>query len=308
MVPKSNKENSISSVDPAAPADIPAWAGASALRRISTRSQTSLSAASTKKGPSSSPLTITVAATSKSSLKRGLCEVPDNACMDQFVDKTKRAIKRGCAEIGIRKYASLSSMSAKHAKTAGAAPAEPAATNTSAKPTADSAFAFASVLTASQPLAAESTATQTTHAARKPSGSLRKYPAFDTREASSQELSSEATVILLHSDYTVQEDDEDEEEEEEKGDVSIGISTANTSIYKGFTAGASVLESQMTIIAPSSPIHLPALVEGEETFETKESQFSIKALQPVVITKYTDLSETFTELAELLFSIEGKYN
>ncbi|KAI7834349.1 hypothetical protein BX661DRAFT_168704 [Kickxella alabastrina] len=197
-------------------------------------------------------------------------------------------------------------MSAKHAKTAGTAPAEPAATNTSAKPTADSAFAFASVLTASQPLAAESTATQTTHAARKPSGSLRKYPAFDTREASSQELSSEATVILLHSDYTVQEDDE--EEEEEKGDVSIGILTANTSIYKGFTAGASVLESQMTIIAPSSPIHLPALVEDEETFETKESQFSIKALQPVVITKYTDLSETFTELAELLFSIEGKYN
>ncbi|KAJ1889884.1 G1/S-specific cyclin-E1 [Kickxella alabastrina] len=228
--------------------------------------------------------------------------------MDQFVDKTKRAIKRGCAEIGIRKYASLSSMSAKHTKTAGAAPAEPAATNTIAKPTADSAFVFASVLTASQPLAAESTATQTTHAARKPSGSLRKYPAFDTREASTQELSSEATVILLHSDYTVQEDDEDEEEEEEKGNVSIGISTTNTSTYKRFTAGASVLESQMTIIAPSSPIRLPALVEGEETFETEASQFSVKALQPVVITEYTDLSETFTDLAELLFSIEGKYN
>ncbi|KAJ2454407.1 Exocyst complex component S5 [Coemansia sp. RSA 2336] len=120
--------------------------------------------------------------------KRTLAETDSD--VEQFVDKAKVAIKRGCTEMGIRKYASLSSMSATH---------------------------------------------QTQAAPRRRTGKSR-HPARN-------ELSSEATIVVLPS-----EDDYGEEEPVE-------------------------LESQLTTIEPSSELDEP----DDSSLDTSDRKTSKKA-------------------------------
>ncbi|KAJ2818566.1 hypothetical protein GGI24_005059, partial [Coemansia furcata] len=104
--------------------------------------------------------------------KRALAEsTADNECIEQLVTKAKHAIKRRCAEMGIRRFTSLSSMSTKHAK--------------EAAETLDDAVV--------RPMHRRSSAT-------------RKYPDFSATDTESTDLASDATVILLSSEADAPED------------------------------------------------------------------------------------------------------
>ncbi|KAJ2863775.1 G1/S-specific cyclin-E2 [Coemansia aciculifera] len=105
--------------------------------------------------------------------KRALAEsTADNGCIEQLVTKAKHAIKRRCAEMGIRRFTSLSSMSAKHAKEA----AEPSSSGAVVRPM------------------------------HKRSSATRKYPEFSAPDIESSDLASDATIILLSSEADAPED------------------------------------------------------------------------------------------------------
>ncbi|KAJ2662162.1 Cyclin-A2 [Coemansia sp. RSA 1199] len=152
--------------------------------------------------------------------KRSFVDVADGACAENFVGKAKRAIKRGCTEMGIRKYASLSSMTASH-QSNGAS-----------------------------------------HPSHKRACATRKSPAR-------VEPSSEATIIVLGP-----EDDD--------------------------SADAVVLESQLTIVEPSSPVRE---LGCDDVFASEEPD-----LEPVALPLMNaeDMPGTFAELSDWLRSVEGQ--
>ncbi|KAJ1849859.1 Cyclin-A2 [Coemansia sp. RSA 2708] len=151
--------------------------------------------------------------------KRSFVETDDGG-VEQFVGKAKMAIKRGCTEMGIRKYASLSSMTASHQSKA----------ENSGK----------------------DAARKGAHPARKPLA----------------EPSSEATIIVLES--------EDRAVEEEV-----------------------VLESQITVVEPSSPISVRAY-ECDDT-EPEKAIPHESTLDPK-----PELEDTYADLGTLLRKVERR--
>ncbi|KAJ2779099.1 G1/S-specific cyclin-E1 [Coemansia javaensis] len=133
--------------------------------------------------------------------KRPIADVDADAGAgaEQLVGRAKAAIRRRCAEMGIRKYASLASMSATHAGTAGCKGAGAA---------------------------------------------LRRPPGLEART----EPSSEATVVVLSSDEDEGEDEDDHGEEVRREEAG--------------------LESQLTIVAPSSPVRPAERTDSEAGNET----------------------------------------
>ncbi|KAJ2330895.1 hypothetical protein GGH92_009395, partial [Coemansia sp. RSA 2673] len=198
----------------------------------------------------------TVAA--KKTRKRALAETTDSGCIEQLVTKAKCAIKRRCAEMGIRRYASLSSMSAKHANDAGRKP--------------------------------DDVADRLTH--KCPSGP-RKYPEFSAPDSESTDPASDATIILLPSEDDAPEDD---------------ILDVFECLAKPAPAADSIaLESQITLVAPSSPPPLAA--------HSDSSLFAcapLPPLKPLVLAPTPaddkDLPSTYEALAEWLFAVEQKYS
>ncbi|KAJ1668212.1 G1/S-specific cyclin-E2 [Coemansia sp. RSA 1813] len=192
--------------------------------------------------------------------KRTLEVSNENSSADNFVDKAKRAIKRRCTEMGIRKYASLSSMSAKHTHVA-----------------CDK---------------------QDRRASRLP----RKPPTHDYLEARDTDPSSEATIILLPSEYGVQgEEEEGGEEQEGKADIIERYKSADLD-------ESSLLESQITLVAPSSPFRLQSHdVADISTLPSSEAHDVFVAAVQALTPPEEDFPDTCEDLAGWLLDIEREY-
>ncbi|KAI8319847.1 hypothetical protein GQ54DRAFT_292257, partial [Martensiomyces pterosporus] len=183
--------------------------------------------------------------------KRVLDEITENGAIDtSFVDKAKQAIKRGCTEMGIRRYASLSSMTAKHA----------------------------------------SAATSSTKNARKQIQRPRNRKHLEAQRASNAEPSSEATVILLPSD-----DASGMQEPVESAACTMDVRSNSAPTPPLFSADPAGLESQITLVAPSSPLHLLAQIDADEA-------------GPALSLTDEEMAETYAELAEWLLSTEQKHS
>ncbi|KAJ2497963.1 G1/S-specific cyclin-E1, partial [Coemansia sp. RSA 2052] len=192
--------------------------------------------------------------------KRALAEsTADNGCIEQLVTKAKHAIKRRCAEMGIRRFASLSSMSAKHANEA-----------TMALP--------------------DNAADRRLH---KRSSAPRKYPEFSAPDTESADLASDATIILLHS----------EPDAPEEADIKPRVSMTPGA------GSAAALESQMTLVAPSSPPLLPVHLDSDlpACALLLPPPFKPDILAPTPAND-EDMPSTYAELAKWLFSVEKKYS
>ncbi|KAJ2747396.1 G1/S-specific cyclin-E2 [Coemansia sp. BCRC 34301] len=194
--------------------------------------------------------------------KRALAEsTADNSCIEQLVSKAKHAIKRRCAEMGIRRFASLSSMSTKHAKEA-------------------------------TRLLPNDAAVRRLH---KRSSAPHKYPEFSAPDADSTDLASDATIILLPSDTG----------EPEQAGIRPRVCMTPSA---GSTTN---LESQMTLVAPSSPPLLPAHLDGDlpscVLLPSLSTPFKPDVLVPTPAND-EDMPSTYAELAQWLFSVEKKYS
>ncbi|KAJ2338770.1 hypothetical protein GGH91_004709, partial [Coemansia sp. RSA 2671] len=186
--------------------------------------------------------------------KRALAEsTADNSCVDQLVTKAKHAIKRRCAEMGIRRFASLS---AKHAKEASG-------------PLAD---------VVARPI-------------HKHSSASRKYPEFSAPDSESSDPASEATIILLSSEAGTPED--------------VGIAPR---VCATPSADSTALESQITLVAPSSPPLLPSHVDCDVPLcALPPPPFKPGILAPTPAND-DDMPSTYAELAEWLLGVEKKYS
>ncbi|KAJ2889834.1 G1/S-specific cyclin-E1, partial [Coemansia aciculifera] len=201
--------------------------------------------------------------------KRALAEsTADNSGIDQLVSKAKHAIKRKCTEMGIRRFASLSSMSAKHAKEA---KRSPHSNDTAA------------------------------HAMHKCSSAPRKYPEFSALDTDGTDLASDATVILLSSEA-------DAPEEEEL------IIRPRISLTPGRGSSVTALESQMTLVAPSSPPLTPAHLDSDLpicALLPPPPPLTANAFKPKILAltpaKDEDMPSTYADLTKWLFSVEKKY-
>ncbi|KAJ2726692.1 G1/S-specific cyclin-E2 [Coemansia sp. Benny D115] len=332
MSRKENKENGTDALGPSA--DRAGHEDIGAIKRAISRA----SRADASSAPSLKPACMA----SKGTRKRALEEIVENGALEQFVDRAKKAIRRGCAEMGIRKYASISAMAATAEKEAmqktGKKQAiekpvldvdenkEPVEDDNKPKTLAKDTKERGTVLTEKKP-ALESdkassvidtdtlvkdgealaditssscdtnTSTKSRSKTRAKAKPLRRYPPFDTREASrAAGLSSEATVVILSSEANVHEANEDEYDEE----ANISVLTARASEYEDTSfEDPSCLESQLTLVAPSSPILRSSLI-GEDLPESAiQTKFDSGAND--------DLPITYGELAELLFEMEQKY-
>ncbi|KAJ2711513.1 G1/S-specific cyclin-E1 [Coemansia spiralis] len=179
------------------------------------------------------PLKGPPAASPAKARKRPVAEVDGDAGAEQLVGKAKVAIKRRCAEMGIRKYASLSSMASTHARTADR-----------------------------KDEAAE---------AHKRAG------------AAKAELSSEATVVVLSSD----ECDDDDEDEQAAAAAAADV----------------LLESQLTVVAPSSPVRL--LGRADALSDAASASGDEDDCEPAEISSPT--AETYTELCDWLRGVERRH-
>ncbi|KAJ2794876.1 Cyclin-A2 [Coemansia guatemalensis] len=169
--------------------------------------------------------------------KRTIAEVEDGSCAVQVPGEAKMAIKRGCAEMGIRKHASLCSMSTKHTR------------------------------------AAKRQSTDSSRAACKRASTTQKPSRREAHVIKKPELTSEATVILLPSDADCREKD------------AAGV------------ADSVSLESQITLVAPSSPARL-----GPELLPSEPPDF-----EPEAPCANDDLSSTHDELDDYLRHVEQKF-
>ncbi|KAJ2078073.1 G1/S-specific cyclin-E1 [Coemansia sp. RSA 988] len=167
--------------------------------------------------------------------KRAIAEVEDSSCTVRLPGEAKMAIKRGCAEMGIRKHASLSSMATKHAH------------------------------------AAKRQSIDSSRAACKRASTTKKPSRLEPQGIKMSEPSSEATVILLPSDAGRYEKDS-------ATDIADSVS----------------LESQITLVAPSSPARL-----GPELLPSEPPDF-----EPETPCADGDLSSTYDELDEFLRHVE----
>ncbi|PIA14290.1 hypothetical protein COEREDRAFT_88798 [Coemansia reversa NRRL 1564] len=170
--------------------------------------------------------------------KRAFAKVEDSPCAVQLPGEAKIAIKRRCAEMGIRKHSSLSSMSTKHTR------------------------------------AAKRQSTVSSRSACKRSSTTKKPSGLEACELIKSELSSEATVILLPSDGVGHEKD------------------AATCV-----ADSVSLESQITLVTPSSPARL-----GPELLPSEPPDFEHEAL-----CADDDLSSTHDELEDFLRHVEREF-
>ncbi|KAI9504976.1 G1/S-specific cyclin-E2 [Coemansia spiralis] len=198
----------------------------------------------------------------KGTRKRALEEIADNDVIESFVDKAKKAIKRGCAEMGIRKYASLSSMSANHTRTA----CHKQSDSRPQRPT------------------------------RKRSCISRKPSAHDSYEIKDIDPSSEATIILLPSDSEAKDDDEE----------ALGASISH-SFGGADLDDSTLLESQITLVAPSSPIH-PSVQDIDDSNPLPPSGTHVFGTYvPALAAADDDYPSTHEELAEWMLEIERQY-
>ncbi|KAJ2506668.1 Cyclin-A2 [Coemansia sp. RSA 2049] len=198
--------------------------------------------------------------------KRVLEETNENTAVENLVDKAKQAIKRRCTEMGIRKYASLSSMSAKHIHKARGKRGEHA-----------------------------EIPAQKTSSTKLPHKPAAVHDCFEARDA---DPSSEATIILLSSEVGEEADRPDTLRKDKphcKGSLDLDDS--------------SLLESQITLVAPSSPFHPSSHDVGDiGTLPPSEVHDlfvpAIQALTPLE----EDLPDTYEELAEWLLDTEREYS
>ncbi|KAJ2549320.1 G1/S-specific cyclin-E1, partial [Coemansia sp. RSA 1933] len=195
--------------------------------------------------------------------KRALEQSDENVPANSLVDKAKQAIKRRCTEMGIRKYASLSSISVKHA-----------------------------------------------HATcekqdKRGNGLLRKPPAHDHLDAKDADPSSEATIVLLPSEYDIQEEAEDGSGDDgnSKGEACIGQRYKDTLLDE-----SSLLESQITLVAPSSPFRLaPHDVADSSILLSSEIHDMFEPAIQELTPPAEDFPDTCEDLADWLLDIEREY-
>ncbi|KAJ2391060.1 G1/S-specific cyclin-E2 [Coemansia sp. RSA 2559] len=125
----------------------------------------------------------------------------------------------------------------------------------------------------------------------------RKPSVYDRPEARDTDPSSEATMILLPSEYGVQEEDGDDERD------------ADVERCRGADLDeSSLLESQITLVAPSSPLRLPShdvTDIGTQPSSDVHDMFApkIQSLTP----QEEDFPDTCEGLASWLLDIEREY-